>query len=121
MNSIVEKYPKIFVPYEGNPMNVNWEIPEGWDHIIDWLCGSIQDYCDNVQINDSYPAQVQCTQVKEKWGQLEFYGLNIDERVDGMIMMAQYISQYTCIKCGSTNGVEFTNGHIIPLCKHCHE
>ena len=63
---LLQKYPKIFKPYAGNPFNVNWSgLPDGWINIVDKLCGSIQDYVDNTYdwINGDKEAkgQVRCS------------------------------------------------------------
>jgi len=140
---IIEKYPKIFQDYEGNPGQVNWYgVPDGWLHVIDWLCGAIQDYIDNVTIpkpNQNYvegskydkdditthkslyghPTQVTCDQMKEKFGGLRFYETGGDERVYGMIKMAEYICSQTCMSCSSMINTKTTQGWISVYCEEC--
>ena len=53
MNDIIEKYPKIFQDYEGNPYRVNWDCPKGWLPLLDMLCDTIQSFIDSHnQYND---------------------------------------------------------------------
>jgi hypothetical protein len=122
MNEIIKKYPKIFQPYEGNPYNVNWDCPKGWEHIVDWLCGSIQEYLDmmNNEWNKRDIPQVHCTQVKEKFARLEFYFHGGDQQIEGMVEMAQHIASKHCQECGSTEDVQLTtNGWYVCKCKNC--
>jgi hypothetical protein len=140
---IIEKYPKIFAPYEGNPRGVNWHgVPKGWLPIIDKLCGSIQSYIDNYAelienpdyIKDSVwiaedasthkfikkkPAQMTCIQMKEKFGGLRFYIENGNSEINGMIKMAEYLCNNTCESCGTEEGLGFTKGWISVRCKPC--
>lgn len=133
---LIEKYPKIFEPYEGNPGYVNWfGIPPGWVKNVDILCGSIQDYIDYscrsepnpefVEGEDKprfikiYPEQVRCIQLKEKFGTLRFYASGADANVNGMIKMAEYMCDNTCEKCGTNKNLGITKGWISVLCKKC--
>lgn len=141
---IIEKYPKIFENYAGNPGHCNWYgVPEGWLPIIHDLCGSIQDYIDYTSRsydnpdyiegklydkNDSTtwkylqknPEQVTCTQMKEKFGGLRFYSNNEDDNVMGMIRMAEYLCDHTCQECGTRESVGIiTKGWITTICNAC--
>ena len=127
MDEIIAKYPKIFTDYEGNPGRVNWSIPEGWNQIVDWMCGCIQDYIDHTKTYSKgeapiSPAQVQCTQIKEKFGGLRFYTFGHNEVVDGMIKFAEYLCEKICVNCGSMEDVEMSKGGwISPYCKKCRD
>jgi hypothetical protein len=121
---LIEKYPKIFKRYTGNPMGVNWSgVPDGWLPIVDKLCGSIQDYVDNTYdwINGEKEAkgQVRCTQMKEKFGGLRFYTDSGDDYVEGMIRMAEFLCENTCQDCGSEENIGKTRGWIYTICKSC--
>lgn len=125
MNEIIEKYPKIFQDYEGNPGRVNWDCPLGWYKIVDWLCGSIQDYIDNVRhYRDGKPIdkeQVHCSQVKEKYGTLRFYTWSHDQEIEGMIKFAEYLSSITCQECGSMEAKTIGSYWLVTLCQECQE
>ena len=121
---IINKYPKIFEPYNGNPNGINWHgVPEGWLPIIDKLCGSIQNYIDHhvsyTKDGQYTPAQVRCSQMKEKFGGLRFYTDGHDEVIEGMIKMAEHLCDNTCQDCGSEEDLGMTTGWISVLCRNC--
>ncbi len=121
---IINKYSKIFEPYNGNPNGVNWHgVPEGWLPIIDKLCACIQHYIDyhvSYTKDGQYkPAQVRCSQMKEKFGGLRFYTEGHDEVVEGMIKMAEHLCNYTCQDCGSEEDLGMTTGWLSVLCRNC--
>ena len=144
IKELIEKYPKIFVPYEGNPGYINYlDLPEMWIPVIDKLCGCIQDYIDNSKetifnpeyiqgskfnfddittrpyINIDIP-QLVCTQMKEKFAQLRFYYEGGNRIIEGMIKMAEYECWNMCIKCGSKEDIITTKGGWISrICKKC--
>ena len=121
---IINKYPKIFEPYNGNPNGVNWHgVPEGWLPIIDKLCGCIQHYIDyhvSYTKEEKYkPDQVTCSQMKEKFGGLRFYTNGHDEVVEGMIKMAEHLCDFKCQDCGSEEDLGMTTGWLSVLCRNC--
>ena len=125
MKELIKKYPKIFKDYEGNPYRVNWDCPEGWLWILDDLCGCIQDYIDHTRIFKSgekeakHPDQIECVQVKEKYGEMRFYASGYYEITEGMIKYAEYLSRGTCQSCGTRKNVGTTKGWIVRLCVDC--
>ena len=121
---LINKYPKIFQPYVGNPNGINWHgVPEGWLPIIDKLCGCMQLYIDNhvtySKDGEYKPQQVTCSQMKEKFGGLRFYTNGHDQVVEGMINMAEHLCDYTCQDCGSEEDLGITSGWITVLCRKC--
>ena len=60
-------------------------------------------------------------QIKEKFGTLRFYYIGGDEKIAGMVSMAESISYYTCETCGSTHNIGQTQGWIRIMCKSCYE
>lgn len=121
---LIQKYPKIFKQYEGNPGMVNWYgVPQGWLSIIDKLCGAIQSYVDNttryINGNPTNPPQPTLTQMKEKFGGLRFYMEDSDDYVEGMIRMAEYMCDNTCQDCGTEENLGVTSGWISVLCRNC--
>jgi hypothetical protein len=128
IEKLIEKHPKIFQPYEGNPYMVNWTgLPNGWIPVIDTLCSSIQNYIDNhvryVESKEMRVPQVTCTQMKEKFAGLRFYYNGGDDIVEGMVTMAEYMCRHTCEHCsGSTDGKPVNiNGWMRTLCQTCKE
>lgn len=64
-------------------------------------------------------SQVVATQVKEKFGGLRFYYDGGDEKIDGMVWLAEHMSYHTCEECGSITNIGQTKGWIITLCEDC--
>jgi len=125
---IVEKYPKIFADrYEDmqkTAMCWGFEHSDGWYWLLDQLCDSIQSYIDtnnNYRDKDKQIPQVVATQVKEKWGTLNFYYTGGDDMIDGMISLAENMSSYICEICGTTENVGITIGWLTNVCKKCHD
>jgi hypothetical protein len=92
---------------------------DGWYFLLDQLCDSIQSYIDNnkhLKIK-----QLEATQVKEKFGGLRFYHNNSNEKLDGMIMLAECMSYSICELCGSTDDTvkQTEKGWIHTLCESC--
>lgn len=59
--------------------------------------------------------QVVASQVKEKFGTLRFYYTGGDDKIDGMVRMAESMSARTCEECGSP-GKSNSYGWITTLC-----
>lgn len=57
------------------------------------------------------------TQIKEKWGQLEWYDSYTTDDIQNIINKYQDISYNTCIVCGK-KAVYRTNGYILPYCEN---
>jgi hypothetical protein len=123
---LIEKYPKIFRVTEGRRMlpfpMFGFECGDGWYNLLNTLCFQIQSYIDwrekfnqgiiernkkedpeghiNQQMLQEYIPQVVVSQVKEKFGTLRFYYDGGDEKIDGMVTMAEAMSAVTCETCG---------------------
>lgn len=114
---LCKQYPKIFVNRNGDPKTTlmcwGFEVGDGWYHIIDTLCDSIQSYIDyNPSLN---VPQVVAVQVKEKFGSLRFYVNGGNEFIDGMIHMTERLSATTCEQCGKP-GKSRGHGWIYTAC-----
>lgn len=125
-NKLYERYPKIFrqkdLPANQTCMCWGIECGDGWYDIINNLCSAIQSHIDWKQkYVETYP-QLEAVQVKEKFGSLRFYTNHSDSYIDGLIDMAELMSEITCINCGSTDNVTMTNkGWMVPFCQKCHK
>jgi hypothetical protein len=105
---------------------------DGWFDIIDTLCSLIQNDVDNTIRSQQYEItkglispenvvpeedlQVVATQVKEKFGGLRFYVTGANDRVRGMIDMAEAMSYQTCDVCGNP-GKAVNDGWVVTLCE----
>ena len=126
---LVKKYPLIFRDrYESmqkTAMCWGFDCSDHWFFIIDNLCESIQTYINNhnewkLPAADPLP-QVVATQVKEKFGMLEFYCNMPDRHISGMIHLATNMSYHTCEFCGSIKDVGHTKGWVYTICKECYD
>ena len=110
-----ERFPKMFSqPYGG------FAVGEGWWPIVESLCSNIQHYLDWINKNhDAHPVveQVIVGQIKEKFGGLRFYYDGGDDRVYGMVRMAESWAAHTCETCGAP-GKSRDGGWIKTLCDH---
>jgi hypothetical protein len=55
------------------------------------------------------PLQIECTQLKEKYGTLRFYINGGDDEIYGMISLAEYQSAHTCEHCGEPGELRDNN------------
>lgn len=124
---LVKKYPKIFADRNGRvtetAMCWGFEHGDGWFWLLDGLCDAVQGYIDGnneYREDDKKIPQVVATQVKEKFGTLNFYYVGGDDTVRGMVRLAESMSAHVCERCGSTTEVGSTAGWIYTLCKECH-
>ena len=110
-----ETFPKMFSqPYGG------FCVDEGWWPVLTNLCANIQHYLDWINKNhDAHPVveQVVVAQIKEKFGGLRFYYDGGDDRVYGMVRMAEAWAGNTCETCGAP-GKSREGGWIKTLCDH---
>ena len=119
---IIKKYPKIFKQVHGKITEtaMSWGIDcgFGWMGLIDGLCYQLQ-----WDIDHNKQPQLEAAQVKEKFGGLRFYTNTSTDRQDGMIDLAEYLSNFICEWCGTTdtNSVIQTKGWVKTICKACLE
>jgi len=147
---LCKKYPKIFSNRYKSPKETcmcwGFEVRDGWFFLLDALCNSIQNYLDGhnewvEKYSEDYKKKIskehiskkmieeQCTlipqvvadQVKEKFGGLRFYYSGGDEKIRGMVTLAENLSYQICEKCGIMNeNVNSTSkGYIRTLCSNC--
>ena len=108
--SMEEKYPKMFAqPYGG------FAVGEGWWPILQALCSNIQHYLNWKNRESEVVPQVVVTQIKEKFGGLRFYYDGGDDRIQGMVSMAESWADKSCEECGAP-GTSGGKGWIKTLC-----
>ena len=119
---LFEKYPKIFADKDKSPQETlicfGFECGDGWYWLIDHLCQEIQGYIDNNEHLNI--CQVVATQVKEKYAGLSFYYYGGDDRIEGMVQLAEHFSYYICEQCGTTENIGCTQGWYSTCCKRCY-
>ena len=107
------KYPKMFEGKYGG-----FCVDAGWWPIIESLCANIQSHIDWQNKNhEKHPIvpQVVVEQIKEKFGGLRFYYQGGDEKIQGMVRMAEAWADHTCEVCGKP-GERRDGGWIKTLC-----
>lgn len=98
----------------------NWEsfnhYYKGFDELF--LKSERERVFDEIEIPDEV-SQVVASQVKEKFGGLNFYYYGGDAYIDGAVSFAESMSYRICEKCGSP-GSRRGGGWIVTLCDRCH-
>jgi len=119
-NKLIEKYPKIFAECGMTPqescMAFGIAVGDGWFHLIDQLCESLQYETDKYN-----GPQVVAAQVKEKFGGLRFYVNSANDTQYNYIGFAESLSYKICEECGAMHQVTTEAPHhwIRSLCKEC--
>jgi len=116
---LFDKYPLIFrqkdLPMTDTCMCWGIACGDGWFNILDVLCGSIQSH---IKHSNTKTLFLEATQVKEKFGGLRFYADGGDKFTDGLIVMAEGLSERICEECGAP-GTQNRGGWISTLCDSC--
>ena len=137
---LCEKYPKMMVNRNKNMQETcmcwGFECGDGWFNILDQLMGNIQHHIDwkekqhnwAIEWNKEHPdelrkvpeivAQVTLDQVKEKFGTLRFYYTGGDDRIDGMVSLAESMTGVICEECGNV-GKRRGGGWVHTFCDPC--
>jgi len=117
VKQLEETYPAMFSgPYGGISVDT------GWWPIIASLCANIQSHTDWWNKNrETRPVveQVVVEQIKEKFGGLRFYYSGGDEKISGMVTMAEAWASNACEECGAP-GISRGGGWIKTLCDTHH-
>ena len=127
-NYLCKKYPKIFVERNLSPkescLHCGLDVGNGWFSLIDNLCFKIQshiDYHNSLEVKKGKIPQVIAKQVKEKFSGLRFYYEGGDDKISGMVSLAEELSYSICDECGLMNEDVGKNpkGWIVTRCsKH---
>jgi len=103
------------------PIQFGFECGDGWYMLLKTLLHSIEW---RLNPENRWPREerlpFQITQIKEKFGGLRFYYDGGDDRIQGMVNLAESLSYQICEQCGSTKNVTQTRGGwITTLCEDC--
>lgn len=150
IEELKEKYPLLFYKEEGEamqPINLfGLEIDSGWDNIIEAMChlmyrryrntkrtcdywhkkateeGNTEDLqkCKDLLEKTEQELPKIC-QIKEKFGTLRVYVDNLTPYVDGVIDMAEAMSEVTCEKCGKPGKTHTIGWHKTLCYEHAKE
>jgi hypothetical protein len=125
-NKLFEKYPKIFRQKDLSMFETSmcwgFDCGDGWYNIIDTLCYQIQWHIEHNLKKYEAPevANVEATQVKEKFGGLRFYYIGGNDFINGLITMAEGLSKKTCEECGAP-GTQSEGWWVSTLCQPHHD
>jgi len=102
------------------PIQFGFECGEGWYILLKTLLRSIEWHLDPEHTfprKERLPFEI--IQIKESFGGLRFYYSGGDDRIMGMVNLAESLSYEICETCGSTKNVKQTPGWITTLCEDC--
>jgi hypothetical protein len=89
----------------------------GWDGVLDRLFTILDSHWNRLESPEEERFKV--VQVKEKFGTLRVYTDGADERVYGLIDMAESVSGMLCETCGSSPASTGGKGWVRTLCPAC--
>ena len=100
-----------------NRVDVAIECGQGWNSLIVPLIDYVEDHNSKVTNEED---KITITQIKEKFGGLEFYTHNTTKELEKMIREARNKSYKKCEICGSEENVgQTTDGWITTCCEKC--
>ena len=128
-DELFEKYSEFFSNKDLGPRNscmaFGIECGNGWYDIIDLICYKIQSRNKTIKErnrlidgNNEEVIDFKFDQIKEKFGGLRVYYSGGDDRVRGLVDMAEKMSYKMCEVCGN-RGNPNNGGWIITLCDSC--
>ena len=91
------------------------DVDSGWKKLFLQMCEDILEPL----IKANYLNKFRFTQIKEKYGTLRCYNNGAPNEVHKVIYKYEYMSQFVCIECGSTDAQEYDDGWVCPYCKDC--
>lgn len=91
------------------------DVEKGWRKLFLQMCEDIREPL----IKANYLNKFRFTQIKEKYGTLSCYNNGAPDEVHRIIHKYEYMSQFVCVECGSTDAEEYADGWICPYCPKC--
>lgn len=132
-NKLFTDFPLLFENRNKGPQNsclaFGIECGDGWYDLIRSVCWEIKQHEENVVMQTKWKQQqdpnyqsdyfpVRFDQIKEKFGGLRIYFNGGDDRVSGMVGLAEDMSYKLCENCGN-KGKPNKGGWITTLCDNC--
>lgn len=112
------------IPKDENGKILNHFSDWGWRDIQLVLAEHIKPIYD--KFDDNAKKDFWLFDIKEKWGRLDTFWTVSNEAIDNWTTLAEYISSYTCIKCGKIEQqidkhywYYESKGWICPYCENC--
>lgn len=91
------------------------EVPDGWIDLFLLMCDDLKKQL----IEDNFLDKFTIYQVKEKFGTMRIYTSSCSERINKIIRVYEYISQFVCYKCGKPAKLYDILHYTLPYCKDC--
>jgi len=129
-DKLIKKYPELFrdkdKPETESLMCFGCEHADGWYKLLDTLCAGIAQHIRNGHYQAPPDQPYRFVQIKEKFGGLRVYDWGHDERIAGLIWMAESMSYQTCELCGERGDLcVASSGYwlrtLCPACAEKHE
>ena len=93
------------------------DMPQGWrDSFGIKMCEEIKE----LLIKENNFEEYQVMQVKEKFGELRWYGNYVSQELSKILDKYTKLSRFTCVSCGQTAKYVSTPW-IFPICDKCSE
>lgn len=109
-----QRYPNLFREYPRS----GFALEPGWTELVQQLCNVLEHHIEDLP--EEIRPDVNCAQVKEKFGGLRFYMTQETPYISGAIALAERMSNKICCQCGLP-GKQRQGGWILTLCDGCHE
>ena len=97
------------------PIQFGIECGNGWYWLLDNLMDTIKHYS-----KDNDVPLINITQIKEKYGGLDFNYHGGDRLIFGIVWLAESMSRKICEYCGTNKNVGMTQGWNSTICGECH-
>lgn len=115
---LYETYPELYRDRFGSPTQTlmcwGFECGNGWFPLLDSISTLLTNQC-----RDQSIASANVIQVKEKFGSLRFYFNGGDAFCEGVVDMAESMSEQLCEICGAPGEINRLNGWLACYCpKH---
>lgn len=105
-----DTYPSLFAK-----LHFGISIGDGWKDIMKTLCVMMTENRHVVEDNDGVELEPSFTQIKEKFGMLRIYAMNVSVEQDAYISFAEEHSRHVCEECGCPGTIR-PGGWIRTLC-----
>ena len=126
---LINKYP-FLMPTYWNRETIQYEVDKDYDYIftkLDEMPDGWRKAFGEMMCEEIYNALVECgglddyriEQIKEKFGQLRWYGYPSYKEVEEIIDKYSVLSENICIICGKPDVPMTNNGWLSPFCKKC--
>ena len=120
------KYPELFRQHTlgSNESCMCWgfDCGDGWFNIIDMMCAAITNhykYNAKDKKGNLIPCNVEFSQIKEKMGSARFYYDGGDSFTEGVVWLAEAMSERTCETCGASAKIRAKKGWLACVCASC--